>query len=173
MVCCIPHDDAESYAPGAPRPSRNDDDHIASSASVLSASSTPADDDEKPTLNFDDDFDKGFEFSGLVMAGDDARGFHPNVDRIIMIVDSDASDPLVDDKLISRLRDSMKDYKKLKELKIIVTAGKKGVFATATGTIWGYIIDQAGQRVPVRIYVMIVPRLGRNLFSATAMYSEE
>ena len=90
-----------------------------------------------------------------------------------MNVDSGASDHLVDEELIPRLRDSMQDYEKLKEPKIIVTAGSKEVLATATGTIWGYIIDQAGQRVPVRIYVMIVPRLGRNLFSATAMYSEE
>ena len=70
-----------------------------------------------------------------------------------MIVDSVASDHLVD---------SMEDYKKLKEPKIIVTAGSKEVLATATGTIWGYIIDQAGQRVPLRISAMIVPGLRRN-----------
>ena len=60
----------------------------------------------------------------------------------------------------------MEDYKKLKEPRIIVTAGNKEVFATATGTIWGYIIDQAGHRVPVLIS-MIVPGLGRNLFSSS------
>ena len=61
-----------------------------------------------------------------------------------MIVDSGASDHLADDELTSRLRDSVKDYKKLKEPKepkIIVTPGNKEVFATATGTIWGCIID--------------------------------
>ena len=52
-----------------------------------------------------------------------------------MIVHSGASDHLVDDELIPRLRDSMKDYKKLKEPKIIVTAGNKEVLATATGTM--------------------------------------
>ena len=86
-----------------------------------------------------------------------------------MIVDSGASDHLADDELTSRLRDSVKDYKKLKEPKepkIIVTPGNKEVFATATGTIWGYIIDQAGHRVPVLIS-MIVPGLGRNLFSSS------
>ena len=38
----------------------------------------------------------------------DGRGFHPNVDRITMFVDSRASDHLVDDEMVPRLRDSMK-----------------------------------------------------------------
>ena len=165
-LCCVhkttSHDDAECYAQGASRPSENDNAHIASSAAVLSASSPPTNDDEKPSLNFDD-FDKGLAFSGLV-AGSDVRGFHPNVDRITMIVDSGASDHLVDDELIPRLQNIMKDYKKLQEPKIIVTAGNTEVLATATSTIWGHIIDQTGQRVPVRISAMTVPGLGRNLF---------
>ena len=62
-------------------------------------------------------------------------------------------------------------FKKLKEPKTIMTNGKK-VFATATGTIWGYIIDQDGKRVPVRISAMFVPGLGRNVFlSIKAMQS--
>ena len=81
-----------------------------------------------------------------------------------MLVDSGASDPLIDEELIPRLRNSMRDYKKLKDPKTIMTNGKK-VCATATGTIWGYIIDQAGKRVPGRISAMFVPGLGRNVFS--------
>ena len=97
-----------------------------------------------------------------MVARSGGKGFHPDADMITMIVDSGASDHLVDDELITRLRDSMNDYNKLKEPKIIVTAGSKEVLATATGTIWGYIIDQAGQRVPLRISAMIVPGLRRN-----------
>ena len=59
------------------------------------------------------------------------------------------------------------DYKKkLKEPKTIITNENKKVLATATGTIWGYIIDQAGKRVPVRVSAMFVPGLGRNVFSS-------
>ena len=119
---------------------RNDNAHIAWFAAVLLASAPPVYDDEKPSFNFDDDLDKGFAFSRPAI-GSDERGFHPNVDRITMIVDSGASDHLADDELIPRLRDNVKDYKKLKEQKIIVTPGNKEVFATATGTIWGCIID--------------------------------
>ena len=54
-----------------------------------------------------------------------------------------------------------------------MTNGNKKVFATATGTIWGYIVDKAGKHVPVRISAMFVPGLGRNVFSSlTAMQSE-
>ena len=44
----------------------------------------------------------------------------------------------------------------MKEPKTIVTAGNEKVLATATGTIWGYIIGQAGQRVSVRISIIFV-----------------
>ena len=65
-----------------------------------------------------------------------------------MLVDSGASDHLIDEELIPRLRKSMRDNKKLKESKTILTNGKI-LFAKATGTMWGYIIYQAGKRVPV------------------------
>lgn len=66
----------------------------------------------------------------------------------------------------------MRDYKKLKKPTIIVTTGKRKVLATATGTIWGYIIDQTEQRVPGRISAIIEPGLGTNLLSSvTAMDS--
>ena len=93
-----------------------------------------------------------------MLAGNGEMGFHPNGDRFTTIVDSYA--------LIPRLGDSMRDHKKLKEAKTIVTAGIDKLFVTGTGTIWGYIIDQAGHRVPVRISAMVVPGLGRNLFSS-------
>ena len=80
-------------------------------------------------------------------------------------MNSGASDHLLDDELIARLRDRMRDYKKLMEARIIVTAGNK-VLATATDTLWAFITDQAGQRGPVRISAMVVPGLGRNVFSS-------
>ena len=143
--------------------------HIASA--VMGASTRPANDDQKPSFNFDDDFDEGFAFTAL-LAGGVKRGFHPNSDRFTIIVDSGASDHWIDAELIPRLRNSMKDCSKLKESKTIVAAGKKKVFATATGTILGYIADQAGQLVPVHISAMFVRGLGRDLFPVKAMQSE-
>lgn len=77
----------------------------------------------------------------------------------------------MDDELIPRLRDSMRDSKKLTGPKAIATARNKKVSATATGTIWRYIIYQGEHRVPVRMPAMIVPGLGRDPFSVKAMSS--
>ena len=170
------HKDTERYKQGAPHPPQRGRAHTASD--VQGASTRPKD-DEKPSLNFDDGFEEGFAFTGLLAGssnrgfhprgfhpvGSGNRGFHPNSDKSTMLVDNGASDHLIDEELIPRLRKSMRDYKKLKDPKTIITNGKK-VFATATGTIWGYIIDQAGKRVPVRISAMFVPGLGRNVFSS-------
>lgn len=80
----------------------------------------------------------GFAFLGLA-ATFGRRRLHPNADRSTLPVDSGASDHLVDATLIPRLQYSMKDCKKLEEPKLLVTAGNKTVFATATGTIQAYI----------------------------------
>ena len=54
-----------------------------------------------------------------------------------------------------------------------MTNGIRKVFATAAGSIWEYIIDQAAQRVPVRMSAMFVPELGRNVSSfVKALQSE-
>ena len=94
------------------------------------------------------------------------KEFSPNAGRMTMIVGSGASDHLVNGDVIPRLRGNMREYKKLMEAKVVVTAGNKGVSATATGTIWGFIIDQAGQRSPVYISAMIIPGFGSNVFSS-------
>ena len=77
----------------------------------------------------------------------------------------------MNEELLPRLLESMRDYKKLRKPRTIATNRNKNVFATATRTIWGDIIDQAGKRVPVRISAMFVPGLGRNVFSIKAMQS--
>lgn len=73
-------------------------------------------------------------FTGPV-AGDGQRGFHSNSVRFTAIVNSGASDHMIDDELIINLRGSMRYFERLKESKTIATAGNAKVFATATGTI--------------------------------------
>ena len=157
------HDDTECYKEGAPRPPQGGRAHT---ASAVEDASTRPNDDEKPSLNFDNGFEEGFVFTGL-LAGSGNRGFHPSIDRFTMLVDSGASDHLIDEELIPRLRKRMREYKTLKDPKTIMANGNNlKVFATSPGTIWGYIIDQAGKRAPVCISAMFVPGLGRNVFSS-------
>ncbi|CAN0437044.1 unnamed protein product, partial [Scytosiphon promiscuus] len=83
-----------------------------------------------------------------------------------------ASDHFVDDKFIPGLRQGMTEYQTLDQPKPIEIAGNMKVFATATGKICRHIINQSGQPIPVRISVMILPGMGRHIFSsARAMRS--
>ena len=162
------HSDEGCYAQGAQRPEHKGA-HLATA--VLSAGSPPVNDDENPSLNFDDDFDKGFAFSGLTTRNDGGITVS-NPDVFTMLVDSGASDHFVDSELIRGLQQGMVEYRKLEQPKPIETAGNKQVFATATGKICGHIINKSGPPIPVRIFVMIVPGMGRHLFSsARAMKS--
>ena len=88
-----------------------------------------------------------------------------------MLVDSGASDHFVDGELIPGLLQCITDNQKLGQPEPIETAGNKKVFATATGTIRRHIINRSGQPIPVHIFVLIVPGMGRHLFSARAMKS--
>ena len=128
------HDDTECYKQGAPRPPQSGRAHT---APAVQGASTRPNDDQKPSLKFDDCFEYGFAFTGLLPGsgkrvfhpngsgnnnnrgfhpnsdGSGNRGFHPNNDRFTMIVDSGASDHLIDEELILRLRKNMRYYKKL------------------------------------------------------------
>ena len=108
---------------------------------------------------------KGFAFRGLLAVSGN-RGFRPNNDTFAMTVYSSVSNHLKYNKLFPRPRKSTRDYKKLKEAMTIVTNGSEKVFATASGTTCGCIIDQPGQHDPVRILTMFVHGTGRNVFSS-------
>ena len=101
------HDDAECYKQGAPRPSQSG---LADCASAVQGASTrPSNGDEKPSLNFHIDFEEGFASTGL-LTGSGNRSFHPNSDRFTMIVESGASEYLMDEVLIPTLREIMWVY---------------------------------------------------------------
>ena len=73
-------------------------------SAVPSASSPPTNnDDDAPSLNFDDDFDKGFTCSVLTTASD-GRISGLNSETSTMLVDSGASDHFMDEYLVPGLR---------------------------------------------------------------------
>ena len=163
------HSDDKCYAQGAPRPKRGG---VNLASAVLTASSPPVnDDDNAPSLNFNDDFDKGCARSAVTTAnGGRISGL--NSENFTMLVDSGASDHFVDEELVPGLRQRMRGLKILDEPKPIETAGNKKCFATAQGNICGHIINPSGKPIPVRIFASLVPEMGRHLFSSvTAMKS--
>ena len=87
------------YAQGAPRPKRGGANL---DSAAMPASSPPTnDDDNAPSLNFDDDFVKGFACSALTTASDGrTSGF--NTKAFTMLVYSGASDHFVDERFNPR-----------------------------------------------------------------------
>lgn len=86
---------------------------------------------------------------GTENPGSGGRGFRPNKERFTLILNSGALDYLLEDELIQSLLYSTRVCNKLEKPKTIIIAVNENVFAAATGTVWRYIIDQAGQRVSV------------------------
>ena len=79
------------------------------------------------------------------------------------MVDSGASGHYFDDALIPRLRYRFDNYQELAIRRYITTAGRHQM--EGAGQVWGHIIDAQGVKRLIQISVLIVPDLGRNLFS--------
>ncbi|CAN0521622.1 unnamed protein product, partial [Scytosiphon promiscuus] len=85
-----------------------------------------------------------------------------------LLVDSGASETFFDDALIPGLKYGMREYKELKVPKTIVAAGKNTLQGIATGVVHCIVKHQHGDQLPVHLQGLIVPGLGRNIFSPTA-----
>ena len=89
---------------------------------------------------------------------------HSN-DAVNVVVDSGASGHYFDDTIIPGLRDNLDNYQLLDVPRKITTAGKGHLYGVAQGILRGRVIDDKGQRRLVQLSCLIVPGLGRNLFS--------
>ncbi|CAN0425105.1 unnamed protein product, partial [Ascophyllum nodosum] len=84
---------------------------------------------------------------------------------VSVMVDSGASDHSFDDALIPRLRYRLDNYQALAIRRYITTAGGHQLEGAGLGLLRGHIIDAQGVQRLIQISVLIVPGLGRNLFS--------
>ena len=95
-------------------------------------------------------------------AGRQARCNNASVN---VLVDSGASRHQFDDAIIPRMRDRLGDNKILGTPKTSSTAGGGELMGTAQGLLRGNLIDDKGVRRLVHLSCLVVPGLGRNLFS--------
>ena len=82
------------------------------------------------------------------------------------MVDSGASGHYFDDALIPGFRYRLDNYQKLTIRRWITTTGGDQLEKAGQGLLRGHIIDAQGVQRLIQISVLIVPSLGRNLFSA-------
>ena len=84
---------------------------------------------------------------------------------VSVMADSGASGHCFDDALIPGLRYRLENYQELAIRRWITTAGGHQLEGTGQGLLRGHIIDAQGVQRLIQISALIVPGLGRNLFS--------
>ena len=88
--------------------------------------------------------------------------------KMKMVVDSGTSDHYVADKLVKGIKQLMFDYQELDTPRTITSAGLHTLLGTATGKIRSKVTDSNGRIRMAALPIIIVPGIGRNLFSSSA-----
>ena len=86
-------------------------------------------------------------------------------DSVNVLVDRGASGHYFDDAIIPGFRDRLEEYEVLDVPRKISTAGGGGLNGIAQGVLRGHVNDDKGVRRLIQLSWLIVPGLGRNLFS--------
>ena len=86
-------------------------------------------------------------------------------DSVTVLVDSDTSGPYFDDPIIPSLKHRLLNYVLLTTPRKILTAGGALLDGTAEGISQGLVPDNHGEQHLAWIAILIVPGIGRNLFS--------
>ena len=90
---------------------------------------------------------------------------HESGNVVAILVDTGASCYCFDDIIISDLKHRSKDYASKITPRTVLTAGGALLDGAAEGVLQGLITDDFGEQHLARIAILIVPGIGRNLFS--------
>ena len=93
-------------------------------------------------------------------------------DGFQMLVDSGSSKHFVDPKLVHRVESRMQDYAQISPPIEIKATGHNTLFGIAQGTLLVVVRDTQDVCRTVKLPIVLVPRLGLNLFS-TAMAAQK
>ena len=117
------------------------------------------------------------EYFGAFMTSSAAESslalFRSDESFILILVDSGATDNLLDPALTPGVRAHMRDIEDLRIPLPIIAAGQHVLHGVTTGGLFGTVADDSGHDRQVSFRVVLVPGLGTNLFSVTAALSNE
>ena len=85
-----------------------------------------------------------------------------------LMVDIGASGDYFYDPIISDFKHRLQDYVHPATPRKIITAGGAMLDGTTEGVLQGLVTDEDGNQILVRVDIVVVPRIGRNLFLGTA-----
>ena len=88
-----------------------------------------------------------------------------NSNLTTLMVDSGASDHYFDDAIMRYLKYRLQDNMHLATPRKILTTGGAILDGTAEGVLQGLVTDHYGNQILVRVNIVVVPEIRRNLFS--------
>ena len=114
-----------------------------------------------------DNEDEPLYRTALMASGPAAFKHKPSAgdESVTVLVDSGASDHYFDDPTIPRLKHRLLNYVLLTTPREILTAGGAFLDGTAEGILQGLDTDNHGEQHLAWIAIIVVPGIGRNLFS--------
>ncbi|CAB1116962.1 unnamed protein product [Ectocarpus sp. CCAP 1310/34] len=133
---------------------------MATGATPLGASSTNAEID----LSADGESEEAFMYATAHEGGE----LKPNAAGATLLIDTGASENMLDDCLIPGLKEIMREHKELAKPKVVSVRGDHELDGNATGLIHCTVKDSNGEKQAVLLRGIVVPGLGRNVFSSTA-----
>lgn len=181
--CCVHfttrHSDEECYEQGAKRPEKSGESgkafsacthctHCSSASNKQEPATAKESSSKKSAIDFSadgDESDEGFMYATT----NNGKELKANAAGATLLVDTGATETMLDDRLIPRLKEIMREYKQLVKPKAITVAGDHELKGTATGVVHCTVKDSRGEQQDVRLRGLIVPGLGRNIFSPTAL----
>ncbi|CAB1114412.1 unnamed protein product [Ectocarpus sp. CCAP 1310/34] len=98
---------------------------------------------------------------------DSRRNFAASSTGVGLLIGTGASETMFDNRLIPD--GNLHDYTQRNSPKIVDVAGESQLTGTATGILHCTVKDNRGQQLRVRIQGLVVPGLGRNIFSPTSL----
>ena len=88
-----------------------------------------------------------------------------NSNLATLMTDSGAPGRYFDDRIIRDLKHRLEDYMHLATPRTIPTAGGALLDGTVEGVLQGLVTDDNGDQILVSVDIVVVPGIGRNLFS--------
>ena len=88
-----------------------------------------------------------------------------NSNLVTLMADNGASDHYFDDAIIRDLKHRVQNYVHLTTPRKILTAWGAILDGTAEGVLQGLVTDDGGNQILVRVDIVVMPGIGRNLFS--------
>ena len=103
----------------------------------------------------------------LVASSSVANAFEDSVNSNLatLMVASGASGHYFDDDIIRDIKNRLQGYVYVTTPCKILTAEEAMLNGTAEGVLQGLVTDENDNQIPVRVDIVVVPGIGRNLFS--------